>query len=93
MKSLSLFLYSWPITEDLDIFGESYEIEASSEYGFRQRSNTAVRLEKLRSDRMAQKKCKRIQWKGEAYMEFPGEFFIFTLKFLDQKEHHQIFSP
>ncbi|XP_071802798.1 target of rapamycin complex 2 subunit MAPKAP1-like [Asterias amurensis] len=72
-KPWSQYYSADPDQEDLDIFGESYEIEASSEYGFRQRSNTAVRLEKLRSDRMAQKKCKRIQWKGEAYMEFPEE--------------------
>ncbi len=72
-KPWSQYYSADPDQEDLDIFGESYEIEASSEYGFRQRSNTAVRLEKLRNDRMAQKKCKRIQWKGEAYMEFPEE--------------------
>lgn len=58
--------------DDFDVNRESYEIESSFDYGFRQRSNTAIRLEKLKQDRQAQKKCQRIQWK-EDYHEFPDE--------------------
>ncbi len=57
--------------DDLDIYADSYEIESSFDYGFRQRSNTAVRLEKLRQDRMVQNQCKKVQWKDDG-MEFPG---------------------
>ncbi|XP_071821013.1 target of rapamycin complex 2 subunit MAPKAP1-like isoform X1 [Apostichopus japonicus] len=51
--------------EEFDVNRESYEIESSFDYGFRQRSNTAIRLEKLKQDRQAQKKCQRIQWKED----------------------------
>ncbi|XP_072176722.1 target of rapamycin complex 2 subunit MAPKAP1-like [Diadema setosum] len=58
--------------DDVDIYGESYEIESSFDYSFRHRSNTAVRLEKLRQDRMTQTQCRRIQWK-EGASDFPDE--------------------
>ncbi|XP_063966489.1 target of rapamycin complex 2 subunit MAPKAP1-like [Lytechinus pictus] len=58
--------------DDVEIYGESYEIESSFDYSFRHRSNTAVRLEKLRQDRMHQTQCRRIQWKDGA-SDFPDE--------------------
>ncbi|XP_072016011.1 target of rapamycin complex 2 subunit MAPKAP1-like isoform X2 [Amphiura filiformis] len=58
--------------DDLDIYADSYEIESSFDYGFRQRSNTAVRLEKLRQDRMVQNQCRKVQWKDDG-MEFLDE--------------------
>ncbi|XP_787234.2 target of rapamycin complex 2 subunit MAPKAP1 [Strongylocentrotus purpuratus] len=58
--------------DDVEIYGESYEIESSFDYSFRHRSNTAVRLDKLRHDRMTQTQCQRIKWKEEA-SDFPEE--------------------
>lgn len=58
--------------DDFDVTRESFEIESSFDYGFRQRSNTAIRLEKLKQDRQAQKKCQRIQWKEDCN-SFPDE--------------------
>ncbi|XP_033119134.1 target of rapamycin complex 2 subunit MAPKAP1-like isoform X2 [Anneissia japonica] len=51
------------VMEDVTIYNESYDIESSFDMGFRQRTNTAVRLEKLRRERKIQSQCKRVQWR------------------------------
>ncbi|XP_071947297.1 target of rapamycin complex 2 subunit MAPKAP1-like [Antedon mediterranea] len=51
------------VMEDTSIYNESYDIESSFEMGFRQRTNTAMRLEKLRRERKVQSQYKRVQWR------------------------------
>ncbi|XP_077869840.1 target of rapamycin complex 2 subunit MAPKAP1-like, partial [Saccoglossus kowalevskii] len=66
-----------------DNFAESYEIESSFDVGIRRRSNTAVRLEKLKQQRKAQPKTKHVQWK-ERPVPFTGK--LKWLKTSSQKD-------
>ncbi|XP_012531064.1 target of rapamycin complex 2 subunit MAPKAP1 isoform X2 [Monomorium pharaonis] len=48
--------------EDLDVMGESYDIQMDMEYSHRQRSNTAQRLEKMDIERKKAAKVKHVKW-------------------------------
>lgn len=48
--------------EDLDVMGESYDIQMDMEFSHRQRSNTAQRLEKMDIERKKAAKVKHVKW-------------------------------
>ncbi|XP_012285280.1 stress-activated map kinase-interacting protein 1 [Orussus abietinus] len=73
--------------EDMDAMAESYDIQMDMEFGHRQRSNTAQRLEKMDIERKKASKVKHIKWEyNPGLVSSMDHSELFQKKILPKKE-------